>query len=179
MKGQYFSFDAVVATLIMVVAITSLVAYWFGVQSVVESRNNPMYADSLRIAESLLSPGSPSNWTAYVTGNTADLENIRQIGLAKNFSNELDRNKIEKLQYLVQNQLKYNETGRIMRATGDYFIKIEQTDKPDGEYFEIGSDPAQYGKNATEVSIANRGAVLDDGSGKLVPMRLRLYLWRQ
>ena len=64
MKGQYFSFDAVVASVIMVIAVTSLVAYWFGVQSVAESRSSDMYADSLRIAESLLSPGSPSNWTA-------------------------------------------------------------------------------------------------------------------
>ena len=177
MKGQYFSFDAVVATLIMVVAITSLVAYWFGVQSVVESRNNPMYADSLRMAESLLSPGSPSNWTAYVTGNSADLESIRQIGLTKNFSNELDRDKIDRLRALSYDSSNYSKVGNIMRATGDYYIKIERTDDINGEKFEIGVNPALF--NATEVAIANRGAVIDDGSGKMVPMRLRLYLWRK
>ena len=36
MKGQYFSFDAVIATVIMVLAFSSLVAYWYGAQAVVE-----------------------------------------------------------------------------------------------------------------------------------------------
>jgi len=57
MKGQYFSFDAIIATVIMVLAFSSLVAYWYGAQSVVESRTYSRLADADRIAESLLSPG--------------------------------------------------------------------------------------------------------------------------
>ncbi len=173
MKGQYFSFDAVVATVIMVVAITSLAAYWFGAQSVIESRNNPMYADSLRIAESLLSPGSPSNWTIAVSGPSPDLNIVRQIGIGANFGNQLDRAKLEKLQELSLAQENYLSIGRIMRATGDYYIKVEQTDdiSNSGFSYSIGIFPPA---NATEVAIANRGAVLD---GK--PARIQVYLWRQ
>jgi len=170
-KGQYFSFDAVVATVIMVVAITSLTAYWFGVQSVVESRNNPMYGDALRIAESLLSPGSPSNWTEYATNSSPDLNSIKQIGIAKDFGNELDSAKIGALRSLSSSPSTYTKVGRIMRATGDYYIVVEQTDDKNGTKFEMGRAPAA---NATEVVAAHRGAVLDG-----IPMRIQVYLWRQ
>jgi hypothetical protein len=170
-KGQYFSFDAVVATVIMVVAITSLAAYWFGVQSVVESRNNPMYADSLRIAESLLSPGSPSNWTLYASGADFDLDAVRQIGIGADFGNQLDSAKIKELRDLSSAPANYTAVGRIMRATGDYYIKVEQTDNLAGDKYYIGIAPPL---NATEVVIANRGAVLKDK-----PVRLQVYLWRK
>jgi len=148
----------------MVVAITSLTAYWFGVQSVVESRNNPMYGDALRIAESLLSPGSPSNWTEYASARSSDLNSIKQIGIATDFGNGLDRSKIENLGKLASSNSTYVSVGKIMRATGDYYIVVEQTN-------DMGSPPPA---NATEVVAAHRGAVLD---GK--PMRIQVYLWRQ
>lgn len=178
MKGQYFSFDAVVATVIMVVAITSLAAYWFGVQSVIESHNNPMYADSLRIAESLLSPGSPSNWTLYATGFPADLNMVKQIGLGNDFGNELDRNKIEKLKLLADPSLggNYLEVGRLFRANGEYYIKIEQTDDSSVPGYYIGKAPLA---NATEVVIAHRGGTMEDSHHNLQPMRIAVYLWRQ
>ncbi len=168
MKGQYFSFDAVIATVIMVVAITSLAAYWLGVQSVVESRNNPLYADALRIAESLVSPGSPANWT-----EESGLDSVRQIGLAKSYDGELDAGKILAFRDLVQTQLKYNETRRLMRAPSEYFITIQRTDVAGDALmdFEIG---APLLANATEVAIAHRGAILE---GK--PMRITVYLWRK
>jgi hypothetical protein len=179
-KGQYFSFDAVVASVIMVIAVTSLVAYWFGVQSVAESRSNDMYADSLRMAESLLSPGSPSNWTAYVTANPDDLNQIHQIGLEENSSGELDQNKITALENLAAYPSSatspppsYTAVGNIMHATGDYYIRIRQTDG--GLNYSIGRPPAE---NASEVIIAHRGAVLDS-AGTAVPVSMTVYLWRQ
>ena len=180
MKGQYFSFDAVVASVIMVIAVTSLVAYWFGVQSVAESRSSNMYADSLRIAESLLSPGSPSNWTAYVTASPDDLNQIHQIGLEDNSTGELDQNKITALENLAAYPSlatspppSYTAVGNILRATGDYYILIRQTDG--SLNYSIGRPPAL---NATEVVIAHRGAVLDDATNT-IPVSMTVYLWRQ
>jgi len=167
MKGQYFSFDAVVASVIMVIAVTSLVAYWFGVQSVAESRSSDMYADSLRIAESLLSPGSPSNWTAD------DLSSIRQIGLEENSSGELNESKIIALKnWANYSSSNYTAVGNIMRATGDYYIRIQQTDG--GLNYSIGRQPTT---DASEVVIAHRGAVLDNVTNK-IPVSISVYLWR-
>lgn len=176
MKGQYFSFDAIIASVIMVVAITSLTAYWFGVQSVVESKSSPMYADALRVAESLVSPGSPENWTLYA-GTQAGLSQIRQIGLTKSYGGELDLAKITTLQNLSLTG-NYVQAGRIMRVPGEYYIVIEQTDNPtSGKHFEIGT--SSFTVNSTEVAIAHRGAVLkDENTGIMLPMRITVYLWR-
>lgn len=163
-KGQYFSFDAVVATVIMVIATTSLVAYWFGAQSVVESRSNPMQADAMRIAESLLSPGVPANWTAPSYG----IANVYQFGLTNGYSNELNGNKINAMAGMASSN--YSAVGRIIRApTQQYYIDIRQVDCLTGcGFFEIGHPGAM---SANETVVAHRGAVLD---GR--PYRIRVFL---
>ncbi len=161
MKGQYFSFDAIVATVIMAIAITTLVAYWFGAQSVIDSRSNPMQSDAMRIAESLLSPGVPANWTKY------GIEDTYQFGLTDGYSNALVREKLNKLGALAS--ANYTAVGRIMRAPADYYIRIDRVDCGNcGPEIEIGHADAQA---ASEVVVAHRGAVLE---GR--PVRIRVFL---
>ncbi|MCX6771654.1 MAG: hypothetical protein NTX79_06375 [Candidatus Micrarchaeota archaeon] len=165
MKGQYFSFDAIIATVIMVLAFSSLVAYWYGAQAVVESRTYDRLADANRIAESLLSPGSPSNWNEL-----QNMDQIRQIGIATSFGNELDMRKVDTLAANA-NMGNYAEVGNLLRAGGEYCILIEQADDRGGLVREIGRryDPA----NATFVAVANRGATLEGH-----PVRMRVFLWK-
>lgn len=172
MKGQYFSFDAIIATVIMVLAATSLLAYWYGAQAVVDSRTGSMYADSLRIAASLLSPGSPSDWA-----DRPDLSSVKQIGLSDDFSNRLNRTKIEKLYATVgvfssppPQPSNYSAVGNILRSPAEYYIVIEQTDGA-GVSYAIGY---RYPANASEVAIAHRGASIDG-----TPVSVRVFLWRQ
>jgi len=174
-KGQYFSFDAVVATMILVVAFTSLVGYWFGAQSVIEERSNSLYVDTLRVADSLMSPGVPSNWTGIPTPNL--LDNIRQPGLTTGFSNELDLQKLLKLDSLVNSGMpgsafdaNYAKLKKLLRTSGECYIVIERTDAAAAPYT-FGRFPAA---NASGVAIAHRGATL---SGH--PMRMRVFLWRE
>ena len=166
MKGQYFSFDAIIATVIMVLAMASLVGYWFGTQAVVESRTNSLYADSLRVADSLLSPGVPANWSGEPSLGT-----VYQIGLTNGIGNQLNRSKIIKLRDYAEQTSNYTGVGKIMRAAANYYIVIEQTDmKTGGESYSIGNPVAS---NASEVAVANRGGTLE---GK--PVRVRVFLWR-
>jgi hypothetical protein len=173
MKGQYFSFDAIIATVIMVLAFSSLVAYWYGAQAVVESRTHSKLADANRIAESLLSPGAPSNWDTL-----ADMNGIRQVGIATSFGNELDISKVEKLEeYADISGSTYWAAGNLLRAGGEYYILIERTNT----YTASGENEiiAQIGNNgynsadAKYVVVANRGATLD---GR--PVRMRVFLWK-
>jgi len=167
MKGQYFSFDAIIATVIMVLAFSSLVAYWHGAQAVVESRTYSRLADANRVAESLLSPGSPSGWA----DGTHSMGDVRHIGIATGFNNELDMNKVATLQEMAKQANYYRETGNLLRAGGDYFILIEQTDGNGAAIAEIGN--GDYA-DAGYVAVANRGATLD---GR--PVRMRVFLWKQ
>ena len=168
MKGQYFSFDAIIATVIMVLAFSSLVAYWNGAQSLVESRTYGRLADANRIAESLLSPGSPTDWDGK------SISDIRQIGIATGFGNELNNSKVEKLS--EQANSNYKEVGNLLRAGGDYFILIERTNTAAGEteiIAEIGNKDYDL-VDAKYVAVANRGATLD---GR--PVRMRVFLWKE
>ncbi|HIH19608.1 TPA: hypothetical protein HA225_06600 [Candidatus Micrarchaeota archaeon] len=173
-RGQYFSFDAIIASVIMVIAITSLVAYWYGAQSVVDSRTGSMYDDSMRIAESLMSPGSPSDWASL-----ADLSNVRQIGLADDYSIRLNKSKVERLEALVPDfsappspESNYVQVGRIMRSPAQYYIVIDDTATNGATMlYTMGY---RYPTNATQVAIAHRGAVIDG-----IPVRVRVFLWRQ
>ncbi|MCX8196895.1 MAG: hypothetical protein N3G80_01085 [Candidatus Micrarchaeota archaeon] len=164
MKAQYFSFDAIVASVIMIIAMATLASFWLSSQSIAESSNSPLYADALRIAEALRSPGSPSNWSLYF-----DLNQIRQFGFAKDhFSGQLDENKISRMSALAA--ANYSAVGRIMRAPANYYIVVEQTDNRTGSSYSIGRAVPQ---NATEVAIVYRGAILN---GR--PVRMKVYLWR-
>ena len=168
MKGQYFSFDAIIATVIMVLAFSSLVAYWYGAQAVVESRTYSRLADAERIAESLLSPGSPANWDSQpITG-------IRQIGIAASFGNELNMTKVNRLKaYASPAGGNYEAAGNLLRAGGNYYVLIERTDTA-GIVAEIGNNG--YG-NASYVAVANRGVTYQDAGGSH-PARMRVFLWK-
>jgi hypothetical protein len=171
MKGQYFSFDAIIAAVIMALAITSLLAYWYGAQSVIEARNSMLHKDALRIAESLLSPGVPANWSQE------QLDNIYQIGLAEGYGNVLNQSKVSKLKTLADPQASpqnYTAVGRMLKAPADYFIKIESFDNnactSSCINISIGNESAQF---AAETAVAHRGAVMN---GK--PVRIRVFLGR-
>lgn len=55
-KGQYFSFDAIVASIIFIITFITLVSYWFSVKSSLESKEEELAKEAARISDSLLSP---------------------------------------------------------------------------------------------------------------------------
>jgi len=184
-RGQYFSFDAIVATVIMVIAISSLLAYWIGVQSVVDSRASPLYSDAMRIADSIISPGQPQDWPSSLPAGGGIGNGVYQLGLSSGFSNRLNRTKLNAAVERVGSitgplDAKYSaylEAGRIMRAPSDYYILVESADPginicSTGVNCIIGWAPPP---NAREVAIAYRGAVSEEG----FPVRVRVFLWRK
>ena len=137
MKGQYFSFDAIIATVIMVIAFSTLVSYWYGVQSTIETRTDSQYSDALRVADSLFSPGLPSNWETYPISPASPLQ---QIGLANSFSNDLNKTKVKRLAISVGfgptfEATNYTTVAKLLRLSADpvgntsgYYILIEPID---------------------------------------------------
>lgn len=61
MKGQYFSFDAIIASVIFVMALVALLSYWHSVKSYLDSQNDDISKEAIRISDSLLSPPNPSS----------------------------------------------------------------------------------------------------------------------
>ena len=175
MKGQYFSFDALVAAVIMILAFTSLLSYWYSTQYVIESHNSDLRADAMRVADSLFSPGSPANWET-------NLASVRQIGITNGFSNDLSVAKINRTErFADQNAASYLMFKNMLLVPGDanVAITIRQFDSTyAGPNCNAAYSACQIGTlppaNAREVAIVSRGAILN---GK--PAQVRVYLWRQ
>ncbi|MCI0503113.1 hypothetical protein L0Y65_00205 [Candidatus Micrarchaeota archaeon] len=61
MKGQYFSFDAIIASVIFVLAIVALLSYWHSVRSFLDFQNDPLSKDAIRVSNLLFTPQSPQS----------------------------------------------------------------------------------------------------------------------
>jgi hypothetical protein len=60
MKGQYFSFDAIIAAVIFVMALVALLSYWHSVKSYLDYQADPLSREAVRISNLLFTPPSPS-----------------------------------------------------------------------------------------------------------------------
>jgi len=60
MKGQYFSFDAIIASVIFVLAVVALLSYWHSVRSFLDYQNDPLSKDAIRVSNLLFTPPTPS-----------------------------------------------------------------------------------------------------------------------
>ena len=197
LKGQYFSFDAIIATVIVVIAMTSLLTYWFSVQSVVDAKSNYLQSAAANLADTLMSPGIPENWTIPVKlpDGTYVLP-VQQIGLTNGYTNDINESKVRLLQILVNNvnyrdaSDAYNQTKNLFHLGGEgeeYYIVIEQTKRPNDPDQSIvmnltGCPYPTYPQSAAEVAIAHRGGTwipdFDPSKGPK-PVRLLVAVWRQ
>ncbi len=60
LKGQYFSFDAIIASVIFILALVSLLSYWNSARTTLDFQNGDLTNEALRISEIALDPvGAP------------------------------------------------------------------------------------------------------------------------
>ena len=56
MKGQYFSFDAVIGASIFILTLIAIMSYWYGVSNSMEQQQSSLAKEAIRIADILYSP---------------------------------------------------------------------------------------------------------------------------
>ena len=61
LKGQYFSFDAIVASVIFVLALVSLLSYWNSLRNSLDFQNSAVSKESVRVSNALTEQGTPEN----------------------------------------------------------------------------------------------------------------------
>ncbi|MCX6772796.1 MAG: hypothetical protein NTV88_03430 [Candidatus Micrarchaeota archaeon] len=194
-KGQYFSFDAIIATVIIVIAMTSLLTYWFAVQSVVDAKSNYLQAAAMSMADTLMSPGIPENWQIPVTDPTNGNEYlpVQQIGFTNGYTNDINESKVQMLQLLVNNanpadaSAAYVQVKNLFHLGGageEFYLIIQQTNDPSISEpniieYRMGCG---YPADAQEVAIAYRGGTWVhnvDLSLQPKPVRVSVAVWRQ
>jgi len=82
-KGQYFSFDAIVASVIFILTIISLLSYWYSTKSSMEYQNSEIMREAIRVSDAL--------FAAQSSGSGC------QLGFAESWERKvLNRSAIEK-----------------------------------------------------------------------------------
>ncbi len=78
MKGQYFSFDAIMASVIFVLALVALLSYWHSVRSFLDFQNDQISKDAVRISNLMFTPPSP----------TPDCATMDRLGFALDWADQ-------------------------------------------------------------------------------------------
>ena len=179
-KGQYFSFDAIVAVVIFIIALTILSNYWFGVNEVIRSQDDGMYRDALRLSDSFMTSGVPIDWNTNVA-------NAHQIGFTTGYEgNALNDTKLKAFHtYLyfagtTLDETRYQASRGLFRTQYDYYFNVTYDDPSTGTQttlYEFGKNPALYGSNNT-VRVDRLGSLNTTSSGGAIRMvGMHMMLW--
>lgn len=157
-KGQYFSFDAIIATVIFIMAIVLLLSYWHSVKLFLDYQTSDVSKETMRIASLLFIPAFPEG---------ADCSGIENIGFANTWEDKRIRNDLLECARSDSSWL----NGKI---GSPYNISIRVTNVNDGSFYYIGDTiPAE----ASEVSNMRRAATIlyDDGNTSLAIFDISVY----
>lgn len=83
-KGQYFSFDAIIASVVFVLTVLALMSYWNSVKAGMETYSDETTKEAIRISDLLLSPPEPLGITDC--SGTNDNE-VKRLGFAVSWEN--------------------------------------------------------------------------------------------
>jgi len=161
MKGQYFSFDALISSAIFILALISLLATWQSLRTSLEHQSSPTALEALRIGETLLGPGSSTSSTSVVDCSEMDVP-----GIAVSWDDRrVDSSKLDSCALLDADTLK-------SKLATSYSIDV----RIDGEH-KLGDDITKAG-SVSEIGRARKIIVLYDSttrSEQIVPMDIYIY----
>ncbi len=158
MKGQYFSFDAIIASVIFVLALVALLSYWHSVRSFLDYQDDPLSKDAIRISNLLFTPPSPS----------ASCASIDRLGFARAWD---DRRADQSLIDCAGTQ---SQAWLRQRLGTPYGVSIRVTDLSDGTSSLIGGDVPSGTANI--VRIRRLSTVVNaTGSTSLAAVDLAMY----
>jgi hypothetical protein len=170
-KGQYFSFDAIIASVIFMIAVVMLLSYWHSVKTFLEYQSGDMSREAMRIAAMLLSPPSPS----YALGKNCG--SMQSIGLVNSF---VDKTINESTLECLQSQQQANSTFLKSKFATPYNVAISVT-----KVAKAGSSKASYtigtidtSKPSSEIVKIRRIATLVDDAGKTSIATIDVYLYK-
>jgi hypothetical protein len=160
MKGQYFSFDAIIAAVIFILALVALLSYWHSIRSYLDYQNDPLSRESVRMSNLLFAPPSPS-------GNCSSMG---RLGLSMDFD---DRRVNESVLECASSQ---NQAWVRDRLGTPYGISIMVTDLSDNSVSFIGGnvpDPAP--QNVVKI---RRLATVVNSTGGTYPAAFDISMYR-
>ena len=160
MKGQYFSFDAIIASVIFVLALVALLSSWHSVRSFLDYQNDQLSKDVVRISNMLFTPPEP------LTTNCAAMDRL-------GFAFAWDDRRVDSS---ILDCAKDRDAQWLKEKTGSSFdVHINVTDlAEDMVEAEIGDPPSDDASDV--VKIRRLATVVEsDGSTHLAAFDLSIY----
>jgi len=163
-KGQYFSFDAIIASVIFVLTLIMLLSYWYSVRSYLDFQANDLNKEATRLSNLLLLPAS------------GDCNSLTRLGFANSFSD-----KRMNLTILNCYTSKMSSSAVSTNLSSAYNVSIVITDQFNGKEYKFGADPSagSFSKNLKEVSKFRRvGTIANadtDGNNHMATIDLYVY----
>lgn len=150
MKGQYFSFDAIIASVIFILALVALLSYWHSVRSYLDFQNDALSKDAIRVSNLLFAPAFPQS---------ADCDKIERLGFATSWDDKrLNESVLLCSELMAQNQ---QWLKNVTNSGNNLSIYVEYLET--GTRMTIGA-PAPT-ENVTDVVKIRRLATVVDSEG--------------
>jgi hypothetical protein len=162
-KGQYFSFDAIVATVIFVLTLVMLLSYWNSVRTYLDYQTNDLGQAASHISDMLFQPPTGDCTDGFIT-----------LGFASSWSDQrINESLVQCAEKLSSDQLKAD-------LGSSYNVSIVITDEIDPSYdVKLGDDPTApaFSDNKNEVDKITRVAslVTPDGHNDLATLDVYVY----
>ncbi|NYZ73918.1 hypothetical protein H0O00_02135 [Candidatus Micrarchaeota archaeon] len=169
MKGQYFSFDAIIASVIFILALVALLSYWHSVKSFLDYQDDPLSRDAVRLSNLLFTPPTPEAWSCTETG-------MEKLGFAISWD---DRRVNSSILKCAETQAAASQTWLREKLGADantgVFLKV--TNLNDGTITPIGEDVPPSPAPANVVNIRRLATVVNSTTGEttLASFELTLY----
>jgi len=86
-KGQVWSYDLMMSSILFVIAMGILAFFWWSARTNMTEEKDTMTLESIKVADNLVSPGSPTDWQSSIDVNDQSTwSNVQQIGLGRSWS---------------------------------------------------------------------------------------------
>ncbi len=157
MKGQYFSFDAIIASVIFVLALVALLSYWHSVKSFLDYQGGALSKDAIRISNLLFTPPAPS----------ASCATMDRLGLSLAWDDK-------RLDSAVIACAKDEDPEWVRERLGSpNNVSITITNLADGSHVTIGEEDS--GEVTDVVRIRRLATVVDGDTNYLAAIDLSVY----
>lgn len=165
-KGQYFSFDAIVASVIFVLALVALLSYWHSVRTYLDYQNSDISREAVRISTVLFSPAQGHCLT----------KDLSRMGFANSWNDQ----KFNSTLFHCADKM---NTEEMKASLGTPFrTRIVLTNITDtSQILDMGFDPKKDLKpkqDPTQVVKMHRIATVENQDGTTHIVNIDIYLYR-
>lgn len=192
-KGQYFSFDAIVASIIFALAISILSTHWFALREQIDDHDTYLQQEAYRISDALLSVGDPPNWylsplSAQRAGLSVDSHDVNLLNLTTITGSGAQQISADAAAACDDPSGRYSQYQSLLSTGSDFWVELNisaVSGKPNtipSDYW-FGCAPSAINSSIQIVQVRRVVSVRQDMPAPTAPRyywgNLTVYIWNK